>query len=303
MLRGFLFFACHNPFSWNWKHHQYAQCTNNLCKFVLLVAKSIPMKISLIQTSLTWENPETNRGNFERLIQSIKEDTDIIILPEMFATGFTMQPAGVAESADGATVQWMKDMAKAKNCAVTGSLVIEENGKYYNRLFFVQPDGLVKTYDKRHLFSLAGEDKAYTSGTDRLIVEYRGWKICPLVCYDLRFPVFSRNTEDFDLMIYAANWPAPRVTAWDTLLKARAIENMCYVAGVNRMGDDPDNHYDSNGHEYPGHSQVFDELGASAIDVSSGEGVFTVTLDKEKMLETRKKFNFLADRDSFSLLR
>lgn len=268
-----------------------------MCKFVLLVAKSNPMKISLIQTSLIWENPEANRSNFERLIQSIKEETDIIILPEMFATGFTMQPATVAEKADGATVQWMKEMAKAKNCAVTGSLVIEENGKYYNRLFFVRPDGVVNTYDKRHLFSLAGEDKAYTTGTDRLILEYRSWKICPLVCYDLRFPVFSRNTEDFDLMIYAANWPAPRVTAWDTLLKARAIENMCYAAGVNRIGKD------HNGHEYPGHSQVLDELGANAIAPSAEEGVFTVTLDKEKMLETRKKLNFLADRDSFSLLR
>lgn len=297
MLRGLFVFSLLQLFFSNGSIISNTQHTDNLCKFVLLVAKSNPMKISLIQTSLTWEDPEANRSNFERHIQSIKEETDIIILPEMFATGFTMKPSAAAETMDGETVQWMKKMAKAKNCAVTGSLVIEENGHYFNRLFFVYPDGSLKTYDKRHLFSLAGEDKAYTPGADRLVLEYRDWKICPLVCYDLRFPVFSRNTEDFDLMIYAANWPAPRITAWDTLLKARAIENMCYVAGVNRIGKD------NNGHDYPGHSQVQDGLGANAIAPSAGEGVFTVTLDKEKMLETRKKFNFLADRDSFTLLR
>ncbi len=253
------------------------------------------MKISLIQTFLEWENPEANRNNFKKLINSINESTDIIILPEMFATGFTMKPEGVAETMDGETVQWMKDMAVAKECAVTGSLVIQENGNYYNRLFFVLPDGEIKTYDKRHLFSLAGEDKAYTAGTDRLIINYRGWKICPLVCYDLRFPVFSRNTEDIDLMLYVANWPSLRVAAWDTLLKARAIENMCYVAGVNRVGND------NNGHAYPGHSQVFDCLGANTVMPSDNEGMFTIKLDKENIQETRKKLGFLNDRDSFTL--
>jgi len=255
------------------------------------------MKISLIQTSLIWENPKANRDNFEMLINSIQETTDIIILPEMFATGFTMKPEDVAETMDGETIQWMKDMAAAKDCAVTGSLVIEENGNYYNRLLFVLPNGEIKTYDKRHLFSLAGEDKAYTAGADRLIINYRGWKISAFVCYDLRFPVFSRNTEDIDLMLYVANWPAPRVTAWDTLLKARAIENMCCVAGVNRIGQD------NNGHNYLGHSQVFDELGANVLEPSESEGVFIVKLDKESLLETRKKFGFLNDRDGFSLHR
>lgn len=254
------------------------------------------MKISLIQTSLTWENAEANRNNFEKLINDITESTDIIVLPEMFATGFTMQPSVGAEPMDGPTINWMKKMAGIKDCAITGSLVIEVNGKYYNRLLFVLPDGEIKYYDKRHLFSLAGEDKAYASGTERLIVEYRGWKICPLVCYDLRFPVFSRNTEAFDLLLYVANWPTPRLTAWDTLLKARAIENMCYVAGVNRVGKD------SNGHEYLGHSQVLDYLGVNTIPPSSTEGVFTVTMDKQSMLETRKKLGFLNDMDRFTVL-
>jgi len=255
------------------------------------------MKISLVQTSLIWENPKANRDNFEMLINSIEEVTDIIILPEMFATGFTMKPKGTAETMDGETIQWMKGMAAAKHCAVTGSLVIKENGNYYNRLLFVLPDGEIRAYDKRHLFSLAGEDKAYTAGTDRLIINYRGWKISPFVCYDLRFPVFSRNTEDIDLMLYVANWPAPRIAAWDTLLKARAIENMCCVAGVNRIGQD------INGHNYLGHSQVFDELGANIAEPSENEGVFTVELNKESLLETRKKFGFLNDRDGFSLHR
>jgi predicted amidohydrolase len=253
------------------------------------------MKISLIQTSLIWENPQANRDNFTSLINSIQEPTDIIILPEMFSTGFTMTPNAVAETMEGETIKWMKDVAATKDCAVTGSLVIEEKGNYYNRLLFVLPDGEIKTYDKRHLFSLAGEDKAYTAGTNRLIISYRAWKISPFVCYDLRFPVFSRNTEDIDLMLYVANWPAPRVAAWDTLLKARAIENMCCVAGVNRIGQD------NNGHNYLGHSQVLDCLGANVIEPSENEDVFTVELNKESLLETRNKFRFLDDRDSFSL--
>lgn len=252
------------------------------------------MKISLIQTSITWEDPQANRANFEKLINSISH-TDLIVLPEMFATGFTMKPEAASETMQGETVAWMKQIAAAKDCAVTGSLVIEENGSYYNRLLLVFADGEIKTYNKRHLFSLAGEDKAYTAGTEKLIVEYKGWKICPLICYDLRFPVFARNVEEYDLLLYVANWPSPRVLAWDTLLKARAIENMCYVAGVNRIGQD------ANGHGYPGHSQVLDCLGATIADASDNEGVFHTVLDKESMLEARKKFGFLNDRDSFTL--
>lgn len=252
------------------------------------------MKIALIQTSLVWENPKANRENFTKLINGTEETIDIIVLPEMFATGFTMQPAHVAETMDGDTVQWMKDMAKIKNCAITGSLAIEVNGTYYNRLFFIEPNGELHFYDKRHLFSLAGEDKQYSPGANRLIVSYRGWRICPLVCYDLRFPVFSRNTQEFDLLLYVANWPTVRVVAWNALLKARAIENMCYVAGVNRIGQD------YNGHDYPGQSQVIDCLGAYAEPPLPNEGVFVVELDKENMLATRKKLGFLNDRDSFN---
>ncbi|PZR16245.1 MAG: amidohydrolase [Flavobacterium psychrophilum] len=253
------------------------------------------MKVAVIQTSLTWENQQVNCARFEKLIKTHKVAADIILLPEMFSTGFTMKPEAVAETMDGETVMWMKKLAAAKNCAIAGSVVITEKGNYYNRFLFVMPDGEIESYDKRHLFTLAGENKAYTNGADRLVIEYRGWKICPLVCYDLRFPVFSRNTEDIDLLLYAANWPAPRVLAWDTLLRARAIENMCYVAGVNRIGQD------INGHHYPGHSQVFDYLGTSLTMPSEEEEVITVELDKQSMLETRKKFDFLSDRDTFIL--
>lgn len=253
------------------------------------------MKISLIQTSLTWENHQANRDNFTEKINSI-EETDLIVLPEMFATGFTMKPEGIAETMQGESVKWMQEMAKKKNCAITGSLVITEDGKYYNRLFFVYPDGSYKTYDKRHLFTLAGEEKHYTAGSDRLVLEYRGWKICPLVCYDLRFPVFSRNTDDFDLLLYVANWPQVRVQAWDALLKARAIENMCYAVGVNRIGQD------NNGHNYSGHSQVIDGMGNHALEPFAYEDVLTVELDKAGLDKARKKFGFLNDRDSFTLL-
>lgn len=252
------------------------------------------MKISLVQTSLAWEGHEANRQHFSQLINTIGQ-TDLIVLPEMFTTGFTMNPEAVAEAMDGESVQWMKNVAVERNCAVTGSLVIKEGDNYYNRLLFVFPDGKIETYDKRHLFAMAGEGEVYTKGKKRLIVEYKGWRICPFVCYDLRFPVFARNTEEIDLLIYVASWPVPRILAWDTLLRARAIENMCYVAGVNRTGRD------DNGHQYPGHSQAFDCLGATIIEPSDKDGVFTVTLNKEAMLETRKKFPFLKDKDSFIL--
>jgi predicted amidohydrolase len=253
------------------------------------------MKISLIQTSLAWEDHEANRQNFTSKMNSVPGDADIIVLPEMFATGFTMAPERVAETMNGETVAWMRQMAALKNCAITGSIVIKENDNFYNRLLFVLPDGKIKQYDKRHLFSLAGEDKAYTAGKEKLIIDYKGWKICPLICYDLRFPVFARNIENYDLLLYVANWPQPRIHAWDTLLKARAIENMCYVAGVNRIGQD------NNGHNYPGQSQAVDPLGANVLEPSMNEGVYTVNLDKEAMLEVRDKFRFLNDKDTFIL--
>ena len=253
------------------------------------------MKIALLQAPLIWENPIQNRNYFEEKIISITENVDLIVLPEMFTSGFTMNPKAVAEPMQGETVLWLQVVAKAKNIAITGSLVIQENGNFYNRLVFVFPSGEIKTFDKKHLFTLAGEDKIYTSGTEKLIIEYKGFKICPLICYDLRFPVFSRNTEDYDVLIYVANWPKPRINAWDALLKARAIENMCYTIGVNRIGEDP------NQHHYPGHSQAIDFLGNYIIEPQETEGVFIVNLDKNALLESRQKFGFLNDRDAFKM--
>jgi predicted amidohydrolase len=213
----------------------------------------------------------------------------------MFTTAFSMAPEPLAETMDGETVSWMKSVAKAKNAAITGSIIITENGNYYNRLLFVFPSGEIKSYDKRHLFTLSGENKTYTPGKERLVVDYKGWKICLLICYDLRFPVFSRNTEDYELLIYVANWPKPRINAWDILLKARAIENMSYVIGVNRIGND------ENGHEYIGHSQVIDGLGNPICEPSETEGIFMAELNKQELIELRKKFSFLDDRDHFTV--
>jgi len=254
------------------------------------------MKIAVIQSSLVWENPKANRSYFESKISAISETVDLIVLPEMFTSGFTMNPKEVAETMNGETVSWMQSLAKAKNCAITGSLVITENNNFYNRLVFVFPSGEMQHYDKRHLFSLAEEDKTYTSGKEKLLIEYKGWKICPLICYDLRFPVFSRNVENYDLLLYVASWPKPRINAWDALLKARAIENMSYVVGVNRIG------LDANNFEYVGHSQAIDFLGNYIVEPFENEAVKILTLDKNQMLETRQKLNFLNDQDAFKIL-
>jgi predicted amidohydrolase len=253
------------------------------------------MKIALIQTTLAWEDSMENRSHLVQKINGFMEEVDLIVLPEMFSSGFTMNPKAVAETMQGETVSWLQHLAKAKNCAITGSLVIEEKGNYYNRLVFVFPNGDIKTYDKRHLFSLAGEDKCYTAGTEKLIVEYKGFRICPLVCYDLRFPVFSRNVENYDVLLYVANWPKPRVNAWDILLKARAVENMCYAIGVNRIGAD------NNNLEYVGHSQAVDFLGNYLLEPQETDGIFIVSLDKEKLMETRSRLAFLDDKDNFEI--
>lgn len=213
----------------------------------------------------------------------------------MFTTGFTMNPLAVAETMQGETVLWLQSLAKAKDSAITGSLVITENNNFYNRLLFVFPSGEIQFYDKRHLFTLAGEDKVYTKGTQKLIVDYLDWKICPLICYDLRFPVLARNIEDYDVLLYVANWPKPRINAWDILLKARSIENICYTIGVNRIGSD------RNNLEYVGHSQAVDFLGNYILEPQEKEGVFIVELNKENLFETRNKLGFLNDRDSFQL--
>ena len=253
------------------------------------------MKVAIIQSSLFWENPIANRTHFEEKINAISESIDLIVLPEMFTSGFTMHPEAVAETMQGETITWLIHLAKAKKAAITGSLVITENDNFYNRLVFVFPSGEIQFYDKRHLFTLAGEDKVYTAGNKKLIIEYKGWKICPLICYDLRFPVFARNTEEYDVLIYVANWPKIRINAWDALLKARAIENMSYVIGVNRIGED------DNKFEYNGHSQVVNFLGDYVLEPVQENNIFIVELNKSELLLARKKFNFLSDQDSFVL--
>lgn len=254
------------------------------------------MRVALIQSAIVWENAAASRAHFDLQINSIHQEVDLIILPEMFSTGFTMNPQAVAETMQGETVLWLQALAKSRDTAITGSVVIEESGHYYNRMLFVFPSGELQFYDKRHLFTLAGEDNTYTAGKERLIVEYKGFRICPLVCYDLRFPVFSRNTDNYDLLIYVASWPKIRTSAWDILLRARAVENMCYAIGVNRIGED------GNNHPYSGHSQLIDFLGNYIIEPNEAQGIFISTLDKEALLETRKKLAFLKDRDSFTLI-
>ena len=255
------------------------------------------LKIALIQSEIIWENPEKNRINFAKKIATIKEDLDLIILPEMFTTGFTMNPYDVAETMKGETINWLKNLAAEKNTAITGSLIIKENNNFYNRLVFVFPTGEIHTYDKRHTFTLAGEHQVYTAGNKKLIVDYKGWKICPLICYDLRFPVWSRNVESYDLLIYVANWPKPRINAWNTLLKARAIENMSYCIGVNRIGKD------ENNYEYTGSSTAFDGLGEQISTTKPNEiRTEIITLKKESLVKTRDKFQFLKDQDQFKLM-
>lgn len=253
------------------------------------------MKIALFQTNLVWENPKLNRTFIEEYFMSEADEFDLFVLPEMFTTGFTMNPENVAETMQGETISWMKLLALKQNCAVCGSLVVSENNRFYNRFIFVHPNGEIDFYNKRHLFSLAGEHQKYSKGTKKVIIDYKGWKICPQICYDLRFPAFSRNHENYDLLLYVANWPKPRTNAWDILLKARAVENLCYVLGVNRIG------FDENNHEYIGHSQVLDELGIQILNAEDNLGVFRIELDKNKMLETRNKLNFLNDKDMFEI--
>ena len=200
------------------------------------------LKIALIQSELVWENTLLNRVKFTSKIKAVSDKADLVVLPELFTSGFTMQPENVAETMDGETIVWLKKLSKTCNLAITGSFVVKVDNTYRNRLVFVAPDGNIQYYDKRHSFTLSGEHKVYTAGCKKIIINYKGFKICPLICYDLRFPVFSRNTESYDILLYVANWPKQRIAAWNTLLKARAIENMSYTIGVNRVGLDANNY-------------------------------------------------------------
>ena len=251
------------------------------------------MEVVLVQQDILWEQPEENLSQLNTLLAQVNT-ADSIVLPEMFTTGFSMRTeAGVAHTS--AAVEWMQSIASSRNCAITGSLMTEESGLYYNRMYFVHPDGAIEHYDKRHLFTLAGEQETYTPGVSPVVVTYKGVRILLQVCYDLRFPVFSRNTQNYDVIIYVANWPVPRIQAWDTLLQARAIENMAYCIGVNRVGTD------GTGMDYCGHSAMYDMLGNEVIDKMKSEGIARGKIDVEKIKRTRKMLNFLNDRDHFKL--
>ena len=254
------------------------------------------MKIALLQTGMAWENKQENLRCYTDRINALPDDVQLAALPEMFSTGFSMQPGKLAETEEGDTLQWLRETAVRKGLAIAGSMIAGENGKYFNRLFFVFPDGSYQKYDKRHLFSMSEEPQHYTAGVRRLIVEYGGWRICPLICYDLRFPVWSRNYGGvYDLLLYVANWPAARINAWNALLPARAIENCCYVAGVNRCGQD------GAGVVHNGHSQVIDCRGTVIAAAGEAEATLTATLSLEKLRSFRAKFPTGKDADSFIL--
>ena len=249
------------------------------------------MNITLVQSALYWENIEKNLSSFEEKLNNIRH-TDLIILPEMFSTGFSMNASVVAENMDGTAVNWMRNTSAKKNCAITGSLIIREAEKFYNRLIFMRPDGSFEQYDKKHLFTMAKEEETYTAGTEKIIIDYMGWKICPLICYDLRFPIWNRNLEDYDLAIYVANWPDRRSYHWRSLLTARAIENQCYVAAVNRVGTDGKDLY------YSGHSSLIDPAGEVIYQKADAEDIQQFDLNKEYLIEIRTKLPFLKDRDN-----
>jgi predicted amidohydrolase len=258
------------------------------------------LTITTIQSDLDWENKASNLAMFEKKIRSIQENTEIVVLPEMFSTGFSMNPQSLAETMDGESVKWMKKVAADNNIILTGSVIIEEGGHFFNRLIWMLPNGQHGHYDKRHRFAYAGEDDKYTAGTKRLIASVKGWKINLLVCYDLRFPVWSRQQmheePEYDVLIYVANWPERRSIAWKTLLVARAIENQCYVVGVNRIGNDGHNIYHS------GDSMIVDPLGEILYHCNDEEDIFTIALDKTHLQNVREKFPFWKDADRFKIL-
>ncbi|MEO5594050.1 MAG: amidohydrolase [Chitinophagaceae bacterium] len=267
------------------------------------------LSVTIIQSMLHWQDKQANLAMFTQKIDAIKEKTEIVVLPEMFSTGFSMQTGLLGETMEGDTVTWMKHMAAQKKIILTGSVIIEEAGNYYNRLLWVLPNGQCGVYDKRHRFAFAGEDDHYTAGNKRLIASVKGWKINLQICYDLRFPVWARQAPspaqpgeagrgpnpEYDVLIYVANWPERRNHAWKTLLQARAIENQCYVIGANRVGDDGNNIH------YSGDSMAIDPLGEVLYSKANEEDVFTITLQKEKLEVIRNKFPFCKDADSFSI--
>ncbi len=253
------------------------------------------IRVSLLQANLVWEDKTANLKDFGKRIAALPADTDLVLLPEMFTTGFSMNAPAFAESMDGPTMQWLAEQAAQCKAVVAGSFIALENGCYYNRLVWMRPDGSFEHYDKRHLFAYAGEDKTYTAGEKKLIVLLKGWKVCPLICYDLRFPVWSRNVEDYDLLVYVANFPERRRHAWKSLLVARAIENQVYTIGVNRVGRD------GADIAYSGDSCVVDFEGNLSSELVGAEGVISVELSADAQRAFREKFPFLKDRDAVQL--
>jgi omega-amidase len=256
------------------------------------------LHLSLLQFPLVWESPEQNILFFETQIRALslsKTKPDIIILPEMWSTGFSMKLKDTAALMGQLSLSFMIQIAKETQMAIVGSTIFKEGAHSFNRLFFVYPEGHYECYDKRHTFGMAGESEVYNKGDKHLIVHYKGFRICPLICYDLRFPIWARNTNAYDVLLYVANWPAPRIHAWDSLLKARAIENMSYCIGVNRVGTDP------NGHLYPGHSAVYNPFG-DPLCFSDKEETIPISLDLERLKKARLDFPFLEDMDEFTIL-
>ena len=254
------------------------------------------LRVTLVQSHLHWEDKGANLAAFTEKWSELKGQTDLVILPEMFTTGFTMNAQPLAEPMGGPTLEWLARQAAGLNAVITGSFIVSENSLYYNRLVWMRPDGSYEIYDKRHLFTLAGEQNAYTPGKERLIMDIHGWKVSPLICYDLRFPAWSRNTVGYDLLIYVANWPEPRRHHWRCLLAARAIENQAYTLGVNRVG------LDGNGFPHTGDTSAFTFAGEELLHVANAEGCFTLTLSHAEQLAFRQKLPFLADQDRFEWL-
>lgn len=253
------------------------------------------LTVTLVQSTLHWESIDANLRMFDEKLAHIK-DTDVIFLPEMFTTGFSMNVEGLAENMKNSkAIAWMHEKATALGAVLTGSLMIKEGNQYYNRLLWVEPDGKQLHYDKKHLFTMAKEDFYFSAGTQKLIIEYKGWKIAPFICYDLRFPVWNRNQEAYDLAFYVANWPAKRSFHWRSLLTARAIENQAYVVAVNRVGED------GKGFSYSGDSSILDPIGSLLYHEADVEAIFTKTLTKEHLYAMRQQYPFLDDRDVYSI--
>jgi omega-amidase len=254
------------------------------------------MKVSLIQPNTIWEKKTENLRQLESLILPLFNNTDLVVLPEMFSTGFSMNPQSLSEPPGKDTFEWMKNMAVKGDFGLCGSYMVSEDNQIYNRFVFVSPEDEVWQYDKRHLFSMAGEQKFFSAGKERVTFRFRNFRITPFICYDLRFPVWSRNRNDTDLIIYSANWPVARKTAWTTLIRARAIENQCFVAGVNRIGTD------GNGFLYSGESMLINPYGEIIINAGSEQaGSVTAEISMNELSEFRKKYPFLNDADDFTL--